>query len=106
MYVQALLSLLCCGLSYVSGAPAPIHDKDVVAIEARGTKYPSVVGRLFNIDGKKQYFAGKPRSALSSRNRLNRFIGTNAWYLGHLTSNADVDQAMSQIAAVSMTFPN
>ncbi|KAL6912561.1 hypothetical protein ACHAP8_010410 [Fusarium lateritium] len=36
---------------------------------------------VFNIDGKSQYFAG-----------------TNTWWMSHLTSDADVEQAMSQIA--------
>lgn len=40
--------------------------------------------------------------ALYAANRKTYYVnpGTNAWYLGHLTSNADVNQAMSQIAAV------
>lgn len=36
---------------------------------------------VFNIDGKNQYFAG-----------------TNTWWMSHLTSDDDVEQAMSQIA--------
>ena len=39
-------------------------------------------GRLFNIDGKVQYFAG-----------------SNAWWLGHLSKNSDVDIALKQVAA-------
>lgn len=38
--------------------------------------------RLFNLDGKVQYFAG-----------------SNAWWLGHLSNNADVDIALKQVAA-------
>ncbi|KAK3934248.1 glycoside hydrolase [Diplogelasinospora grovesii] len=47
------------------------------------TKEPfvKVDGRLFNIAGKTGYFAG-----------------TNAWWLGHLTNNTDVDTAMQQIS--------
>ncbi|ESZ97752.1 glycoside hydrolase family 5 protein [Sclerotinia borealis F-4128] len=41
-----------------------------------------VAGRLFNIDGKVEYFAG-----------------TNAWWLAHLSSNSDVDTPLSQMAA-------
>lgn len=42
---------------------------------------PSANGTVFELDGKAQYFAG-----------------TNAWWLGHLTSDADVDTATSEIA--------
>ena len=31
--------------------------------------------------------------------------GVNAWWLGHLFTNADVDQAMEEIAGVN-DFPN
>ena len=31
--------------------------------------------------------------------------GTNAWWLGHLTENEDVDKAMQQIADVSLILP-
>lgn len=41
-------------------------------------------GQLFDINGTVGYFAG-----------------TNAWWLGHLTKNEDVDKAMQQIADVS-----
>ena len=30
-------------------------------------------------------------------------IGTNAWWLGHLRQNSDVDLALSEIAAVRLT---
>lgn len=43
-----------------------------------------VAERLFNIDGKVEYFAG-----------------SNAWWLAHLSENADVDAALKQVAAVS-----
>lgn len=42
---------------------------------------PTTNGTIFALDGKPQYFAG-----------------TNAWWLGHLTSDDDVDVAASQIA--------
>lgn len=59
MYFLFLLSLWYLSLSLVAGAPAPVRENAVVDIEARGTTYPSVSGRLFNIAGKTQYFSGK-----------------------------------------------
>ncbi|PVH83751.1 glycoside hydrolase family 5 protein [Cadophora sp. DSE1049] len=44
--------------------------------------FAKAAGRLFNIDGKVQYFAG-----------------SNAWWLGHLSKNSDVDIALKQVAA-------
>ena len=43
---------------------------------------PSADGTVFNINGKPQYFAG-----------------TNSWWLGHLTSDTDVDLAASEISS-------
>lgn len=60
MYFSLLLFLWSLSLDFVAGAPAPVEGKVVVDIEARGTTYPSVSGRLFNIGGKTQYFSGKP----------------------------------------------
>ncbi|KAI9737330.1 MAG: hypothetical protein M1834_009483 [Cirrosporium novae-zelandiae] len=57
----------------------------LLLIAGAGRAYPSADGRLFDIDGKKQYFAG-----------------TNAWWLGHLYYDDDVDTAMSQIAATKL----
>ncbi|KAL8712598.1 MAG: hypothetical protein Q9220_003129 [cf. Caloplaca sp. 1 TL-2023] len=42
---------------FTAGAPTPIEDVSISDIEARGTVYPSKCERLFNIDGKTQYFA-------------------------------------------------
>lgn len=64
MYVQVLISLLCCGLNFVRSAPAPTQDKAAASIEARGSTYPSRSGRLFNIAGKVQYFSGSFRYTL------------------------------------------
>jgi len=50
-------------------------------LQSRASNFSSPSGRLFNIDGKVQYFAG-----------------TNAWWLGHLTSDDDLEVAMSEIA--------
>lgn len=47
---------------------------------AQGT-IPKVSGRLFEIDGKLEYFAG-----------------SNAWWLAHLSKNSDVDTALQEVA--------
>ncbi|KAK3374342.1 family 5 putative glycoside hydrolase [Lasiosphaeria ovina] len=57
----------------------------VYAIGASNGSFAKVNGRLFEIDGRTGYFAG-----------------TNAWWLGHLTRNEDVDVAMQQIADASV----
>ena len=36
--------------------PGELTESD---IQAEGANYPSASGRLFNIDGKRQYFSGK-----------------------------------------------
>ncbi|MCJ1310276.1 hypothetical protein MMC25_003938 [Agyrium rufum] len=58
--------------TYAIAAPAPASK-------------PSTSGRLFTINGKTEYFAG-----------------TNTWWLGHLMSDADVETAVSQIAASNL----
>jgi hypothetical protein len=54
----------------------------------KGSDNPSVSKvnpRLFSIDGKTQYFAG-----------------TNTWWLGHMYQDADVDEAVKEIAASNL----
>ncbi|KKY18530.1 putative b-mannanase [Phaeomoniella chlamydospora] len=53
-----------------------------LTLAAPATVNAKAVGRLFSLNGTVTYFAG-----------------TNAWWLGHLTEDADVDTAMSEIAA-------
>ena len=99
MYSRLLLILSCLSLQLAAGAPAPNIERDSGVVEPRGTVYSSTSGRLFNIAGKTQYFSGQSCSHHPVQNLLI-YLGTNAWYLGHLTSNDDINQAMSQIAAV------
>ncbi|KAL8635124.1 MAG: hypothetical protein Q9228_007357 [Teloschistes exilis] len=85
MYFFKKLACLCTLLSasgLVISAPTPNEDVKTAELEPRSLRYPSVDQRLFNINGKTQYFAG-----------------TNTWWLGHLFSNDDVDLALSEIAA-------
>jgi mannan endo-1,4-beta-mannosidase len=77
--------------SYASAAIIP--DGALQALEAgakpmlkRGVS-ASPLGRVFEIDGKVQHFAA-----------------TNAWWLGHLTNDADLHTAMSEIAQVHTTL--
>ena len=59
--------------------PVPMEDEMAErAIEKRAN--PSVSGLKFNIDGVTQYFAG-----------------TNSYWIGFLTNNADVDTVMSHL---------
>jgi mannan endo-1,4-beta-mannosidase len=57
----------------------------IYPIGAVNGSFAKVSGRLFNIDGRVAYFSG-----------------TNAWYLGHLMSNDDVDLVMKQLVDVSL----
>ncbi|KAI4235176.1 MAG: hypothetical protein LQ352_008118 [Teloschistes flavicans] len=85
MYIFKKLTCLCTLLfvsALVNCAPTPNENVRTAELQRRSARYPSVDQRLFNINGKTQYFAG-----------------TNTWWLGHLFSNDDVDLALSQIAA-------
>ncbi|KAL8644655.1 MAG: hypothetical protein Q9226_007658, partial [Calogaya cf. arnoldii] len=81
-----LLAVAAVDVLHVHGAPTPIEDFKSSELDTRALPCYSQVSttsrRLFSIAGKTQYFAG-----------------TNAWWLGHLRSNLDVDTAVSQIAA-------
>ena len=84
-----LLRTVTLATSFLSpyASAAIILDGALQALEAvakpvlkRGVSASSPSGRIFDIDGKVQHFAG-----------------TNAWWLGHLTSDADLDTAMSEM---------
>jgi hypothetical protein len=60
--------------------PAPMYP--IGKVEG---PFAKTAGRLFEIDGQVTYWAG-----------------ANAWWLGHLSKNEDVDIVMQQIADVSM----
>lgn len=69
-----------------------------------------VSGRVFNIDGKKGYFAGElrilschPHTIPAESWPLTNLwysTGSNAWWLAHLSNNDDIDIALSQVAKV------
>ncbi|KAF7945636.1 uncharacterized protein EAE97_004674 [Botrytis byssoidea] len=79
----ALISLLplATALPLISSESPNAQPKSLYPFSSSGSN-AQVAGRLFNIDGKVQYFAG-----------------TNAWWLAHLSSNSDVDLSFSQMAA-------
>ena len=55
-----LLRLLLAALATAVSLAMPASiGKTSSSIEARGVNYPSAAGRLFNIDGNKEYFSGK-----------------------------------------------
>jgi hypothetical protein len=66
-------------LQAVEARTQTIQTRDIIA--------SSPSSRLFDIYSKVQYFAG-----------------TNAWWLGHLTRDSDLDTAMSEIARVRHTI--
>ncbi|KAL8755100.1 MAG: hypothetical protein Q9184_004895 [Pyrenodesmia sp. 2 TL-2023] len=85
MYLLTKLALFAVAISnvaFVASAPTPIELVKRADLQPRAASITTRDGRLFTIDGRTQYFAG-----------------TNTWWLGHLFSNADVDAALSQIAA-------
>ncbi|KAL8734380.1 MAG: hypothetical protein Q9166_001578 [cf. Caloplaca sp. 2 TL-2023] len=92
MYIFSKLSCFAAAalqLLLVTGAPTPVEDLNPSELDRRAlSPVPARVGttttskRLFQFNGKTQYFAG-----------------TNVWWLGHLFTNEDVDTAVSQIAA-------
>ena len=65
---------ICLSTSRILAAPTWGHSKP--------SAVPSSAGTVFNIDNKPHYFAG-----------------TNSWWLGHLTSDADVEQACSEMSS-------
>lgn len=92
--MKLLITILTCALVSSSLAAPTLLSADSVQ---PATAYPigqskgsnaMVAGRLFNIDGKVGYFAG-----------------SNAWWLAHLSNNADVDKTLKQVAAVSSQSP-
>ncbi|KAL8820381.1 MAG: hypothetical protein Q9223_001371 [Gallowayella weberi] len=94
MYILSQLSYLAAVASQLllttTAAPTLREDPKNSELDQRGliSPVPACSGvsttnkRLFQLNGKTQYFAG-----------------TNAWWLGHLQKNEDVDTAVSQIAA-------
>ena len=98
--LSALLSLvLTSSLTLVSSVP--LKDDSYEVTSKKNGPVPSVAGRLFKIDGVKQYFSGETNHITVFRINTHCLpIGVNAWWLGHLYDYADVDQAFSQISSV------
>jgi hypothetical protein len=91
-----------------SGAAANLRsakDTPVPPIYPIGVKnetFPRTVGTLFEVDGKVQYLSGWLHVASTLPLSLGlTVVGCNAWWLGKLSRNDDVDTAMKQIADVS-----
>ncbi|KAK8165545.1 glycoside hydrolase superfamily [Phyllosticta citrichinensis] len=62
--------------------PAKIHLVDASTVARAASSYPTTNGTKFTIDGTSKYFAG-----------------TNSYWIGFLTNDADVDTALDQIKA-------
>jgi len=80
-FATALLSPAVFG-SAIPGDALQAIGRSSRSVLQRDENFSSPSGRLFDIDGAVQYFAG-----------------TNAWWLGHLTSDDDLEVAMSEIAS-------
>ena len=93
--MKTSLALLATVLSSVSSLVVPRANPK--------TTHAYANGRLFNIDGKTQYFAGEVYFCSHLRYILTCGSGTNTWWLGHLMSDADVETAVSEIASVSFS---
>jgi hypothetical protein len=88
MCLSATVALAAClVLPRISAASIPEDALQALGGKAkpveRREEGPSPPSRLLDIEGKAQYFAS-----------------TSAWWLSHLTSDADLDIAMSEIAKV------
>jgi mannan endo-1,4-beta-mannosidase len=80
--------------------PLPVYP-----IGAVDEPFAKVSGRLFDINGTVQHFAGQENHMLKILALLLTCPGTNAWWLSHLTNNSDVDLALSQIKEVGSAQP-
>ena len=80
--------------------PSSEYPPPTVSIGAAGGPIASVSGRMFSIESKVQYFSGNSISE-GGLTRLVTFLGANAWWLGYLQSNTDVDNVLSDFASVS-----
>ncbi|KAH8199555.1 hypothetical protein TruAng_006306 [Truncatella angustata] len=85
MKIAGLVSLATAWAVSTAALPTQsARDIQAVSVYPVGTSKNAnakVAGRLFNIDGKVGYFAG-----------------SNAWWLGHLSRNSDVDTALKEVA--------
>ncbi|CAO1600550.1 hypothetical protein XANCAGTX0491_004233 [Xanthoria calcicola] len=87
----------------VHGAPTPLEDTKSSELDRRidttsFSRVSTTSKRLFQLAGKTQYFAGALLSNHAA-STTDMYPGTNAWWLGHLPSNQDVDTAVAQMAA-------
>jgi len=80
-------SILSFGFAICAGATPTIQPATAqqpacsFPIGTSGGSNAKTAGRLFNIDGKVEYFAG-----------------SNAWWLAHLSKNSDVDLVLAEVA--------
>lgn len=87
--------------STISDRATPAEVSPVVPIGFSHEPYARADGRLFNINGKTQYFAGMYYTPNSIGLLLKKHQGTNTYWLGYLKENADVDLALQQLQSVS-----
>jgi mannan endo-1,4-beta-mannosidase len=81
LFQLSFLSLLCLATATPFPASQVTNIRQVARDETAGnSSYASVSGLKFNIDGATSYFAG-----------------TNTYWIGFLTNNADVDTVMTHL---------
>lgn len=112
LILYAVYAVFFTSSNFATSAPAPIVsstsstadlNSPTVPIGVSKAKFASVDGRLFKIDGRTQYFAGKDILRLFFEVLpLSLLIGTNTWWLGYLTNNTDVDLVLQQITRVGV----
>lgn len=100
-----LFAVAAVDVLHVHGAPTPLEDSKPSELDRRidttsFSRVSTTSKRLFQLAGKTQYFAGVLPSNHAAA-ATDMYPGTNAWWLGHLPSNQDVDTAVAQMAAVS-----
>ena len=106
---SVLRAVAACVALASSGVTANLRsakDTPVPPIYPIGVKnetFARAVGTLFEVDGKVQYLSGWLHVPDALRLLLKlTLVGCNAWWLGKLSRNDDVDTAMKQIADVSL----
>lgn len=94
MRVSSVLSVIS-ALVVANVQATPVAFNNIEAHPAATTSSPSATFTAYAKAGK---------SVLSINGKTEYFMGTNTYWIGFLTNNADVDTVMSHLASVSTHF--